>query len=383
MVQQLKAIIQVLKCSRRQQKQQAVSHSNSIATKRVSPQSGGCDAKKSTKSTPIDVGDVSTDDISDHSRHLSGSSDSEADSTTPDLSTKVKATLLLEAAIPSTPQKGNMPFAPPPGLELDAPRLKRPQATHPWSQTCSLVERHVTSKRSAQSPWNTQAAPFVPATLQPAGRSAPDTTSNLMALKQALDRLAPSEIATVKSILESKMTDDAVANKGPVNKAATHWSPSEACLGAPTARRPFTPFQGGRTQPMQRCSKVVDTKPTTNQDDSSVDTLRTFLRDLSLVDNGRVLTLRKISKLGLNSGALLETYFSKFGKVDRIMVSHTLCKNNQHSSKTRVRPAALGFALMSTVDEAEAALKQGESHMVAGVEISVQSFQSHTIDGTD
>lgn len=345
-MQQVQAVIQVLTCSRRQQK--PATTSNNMGTKRVT------DERVALKRN--DIGDVSTDDVSEHSRHLSGSSDSDADSTPPE----DKA---VETTIPPT----NLArFAPPPGLEVDEPQQHAEQA-HTSSRTAltlsSLVERHVASNEKANSRWNPNASPFVP-----------DSSKNLLALKEALDRLAPNEVATVKSILDSKMSDN-----GMVNSSLQH-SPWDS-IGA--ARRPFRPF-GGRTQPQQsRQAMETDARSKNIQNDSSGDSLRTYLRDLSLVDNGRVLALRKISKLGLNSGELLETYFSKFGKVDRIMVSHTLTKTNQQSNKTRLRPAALGFALMATVEEARAALNCGESHMVAGVEISVNTFQSHSIDGTD
>lgn len=338
MMQQVQVVIQILTCSRRQQR--PATTSQNLGTKRVT------DERVALKCN--DIGDVSTDDVSEHSRHLSGSSDSDAESTPP---------------VETIPPTALARFAPPPGLEVDEPEQHAEQE-HRCSRTCNLVVRHVGSNEKATSNWNPNASPFVP-----------ESSKNLLALKEALDRLAPNEVATVKSILDSKICDNGMAKS---SLQHSRWDG----LGAPIARRPFQPF-GGRTQPQQggRTQPQHLIKKETNIPiDSSGDSLRTYLRDLSLVDNGRVLSLRKISKLGLNSGELLETYLSKFGKVERIMVSHTLTKNNQQSNKTRLRPAALGFALMSTVEEARAALDCRESHVVAGVEISVLSFQSHSVD---
>merc|ERR1719454_1288287 len=97
--------------------------------------------------------------------------------------------------------------------------------------------------------------------------------------------------------------------------------------------------------------------------ESSGDSLKDFLRDLSLVDDARVLQLRKISHLGLNSSKLLENYLSAFGNVERIMVSHP---QQRKKNETRVRPAKMGFAVMSNAADAQAALSQGVVHTPLG-----------------
>jgi hypothetical protein len=110
--------------------------------------------------------------------------------------------------------------------------------------------------------------------------------------------------------------------------------------------------------------------------------LATSLRELASVDDARILSLRKINRLGLDSAKPLESYFGKFGKVERILVNHTQCKSSHPNGKMRIRPAVLGFAVMSTIEEAQAVLDQGSAHVVAGIEIEVHNFQSHSVDGT-
>lgn len=331
------ALLKLLQCSRRNNKANTTSHQ--IVANSMN--------KTEEMWKGHDTCDVSTDCISEHSSVRHASSDSD-DSTMPDIKSSV---------------------APPPGLELPEPLH---QKAHPWSHTrttAALVESHVANKKHGESHWNAQAASTVP-----------ENVSNFLALKEALDRLDSSEMATVRSLLDSKLQDSTEQPRRVTTSfgAASHrFAPLE-----PTAnRRPFAPFQGHRTSTLHTMKR----KKVQDIEEASGDTLRTFLRDLALVDDGRVLALRKISKLGLNSSELLETYFTKFGKVERIMVSHTLTKGSQSSSqKPRLRPAALGFALMSTVEEAQAALKHGETHTVTGMDIAVVSFKSHSVvDGTD
>jgi len=107
------------------------------------------------------------------------------------------------------------------------------------------------------------------------------------------------------------------------------------------------------------------------------------LKDLADIDNARVLMVRKINQLGLDAAPPLKDYLSKFGHVDRVMVAPTRSKAKFGQTKNlpaRVRPAPLGFVVMSTVDEAAAVLAAGSEHVVSGHSIGVFSFQSHDID---
>jgi hypothetical protein len=142
-----------------------------------------------------------------------------------------------------------------------------------------------------------------------------------------------------------------------------------------------------RTLPWTSKDRRATTQPakhniTPNDMNDTGDSLRSFLLELAdMDDDGCVLSVRKISKLGFDSAPLLQTYFSKFGTVQRVMVAPTVVKCK--SQKTRMRPACLGFVVMKSAAEADAALKLGEAHTLSTngelIEFSVSSFTSHAI----
>jgi len=324
MIQQLQALVTFLPCSRRAQKPPAL-------------RGVKCMNEKRNTWKGRDIAEVSTDDFSDQStrRVPAGSWDSDWDTDT-------------------TPPGGF--FNAPPGL--GAPR----NHTRPRS-----VE--------ANSHMNRHAAPFVPNSAQ----VPPLSESNILALKEALDRLAPDEIATVKLLLDSKVRDAGIVNAtGPgYGSSRLQTQPSRSDM---STRRPFAPFQCSQAQ-HNAVKRTAHPGRPTRELPPKEETLRTFLLDLSLVDNARVLSLRKISALGIDSPNLLETYLSKFGKVERMMISHTM-NRNANNAMTRLRPAALGFAVMEKAEEAQTVLAT-KAHKVAGVEITIAPFQSHSIDSKD
>lgn len=105
------------------------------------------------------------------------------------------------------------------------------------------------------------------------------------------------------------------------------------------------------------------------------ETLRMHLQSLQDEDPKNVLILRKINKLGFESPDLLERYFSEFGDVKRVLVAHSRVKPSNRRSRSRVRPAGLGFVVMGGRADIDAVLCLGEQQVVAGVPIQVQSYE--------
>lgn len=190
-----------------------------------------------------------------------------------------------------------------------------------------------------------------------------DSASSLLDI---LSTLTPADAAVVRDYLKSKEEE---GSSRPM-------------------QRPFTPF-GSRTRPEgQRQKKIRDPddpfgakfgSQSDGTDTNAADSLRKHLYDLAQVDSGRVLTVRKITRLGMDSPAPLKAYFSGFGTVERVMVSHANTKTPE--GHVRVRPATVAFVLMSKVEEAEA-IKACCEHIVQGVTVSVHDFQSHPADST-
>jgi hypothetical protein len=91
--------------------------------------------------------------------------------------------------------------------------------------------------------------------------------------------------------------------------------------------------------------------------------------------------VRKINRLGFESAKILEDYFSKYGQVTQVLVSHSHAK----SRNLRFRPSGLGFLVMENTEAAEAILADGPDIRIFlaslargnkdGLVINVQGFK--------
>jgi hypothetical protein len=83
--------------------------------------------------------------------------------------------------------------------------------------------------------------------------------------------------------------------------------------------------------------------------------LRANLETLQSMDCNSIIQVRKINRLGFESSEALKEHFSKYGKVDRVLVSHCYAK----ARNLRFRPSGLGFVVMSAAEEVQAILADG------------------------
>jgi len=104
------------------------------------------------------------------------------------------------------------------------------------------------------------------------------------------------------------------------------------------------------------------------------DTLRSQLRQLQEQDQRTVLLVRGINRLGFGSLEALEEFFGRTGDVQRVLVTHSKARASGRR-RERVRPAAIGFVLMSSREAAERQFALGEHREIAGVAVRVQRFE--------
>lgn len=99
------------------------------------------------------------------------------------------------------------------------------------------------------------------------------------------------------------------------------------------------------------------------------------LEELDSEDAACVLSVRKIHKLGFESKQLLMEHYSKFGVVERVLVSNSHEKAPPNPMfRIRLRPSGLGFVVMRRWEDAAAVLAEGDIQHVAGVAIEVREF---------
>jgi len=109
-------------------------------------------------------------------------------------------------------------------------------------------------------------------------------------------------------------------------------------------------------------------------------TLKLNLSYLLEIEPGRVVVVRKINRLGLQSPTILANHFARYGTVERVLVAHTKTKQAPFRPPTvtaRWRPAGLGFVVMRLPQEACMILAEGSEHLIDGMSITVRQFECH------
>jgi len=150
---------------------------------------------------------------------------------------------------------------------------------------------------------------------------------------------------------------------------------AEAAGGVPSHWAPAGAEVPPRAAAWQRKQAQAEAEEGTTQVKMASDTLRSHLRSLQDVDSRRVVQVRKISKLGFQSGAALESHYSAFGRVECVRVAFSHVKPQSTGLAVRVRPSGLGFVVMSSIEEAELILNAGENQVVNGVEVLVRPYE--------
>jgi hypothetical protein len=108
------------------------------------------------------------------------------------------------------------------------------------------------------------------------------------------------------------------------------------------------------------------------------------LRD---VDPGTIFIARRINKLGFASADILRSYFSSYGEVKDVLVSHSRVKAFKGAGRKlrgsgdhqRLRAAGLGFVVMNSAVDTARILSEGPAHNVGGVPLQLQPFQRHSV----
>lgn len=111
-----------------------------------------------------------------------------------------------------------------------------------------------------------------------------------------------------------------------------------------------------------------------------VGSLREDLMRLREYEADCCIIVRQIKKLGLESANLLRQHFTRFGDVAEVLVAHSIERKSPKSRCDRIRPAALGFIIMSNSDAAKAALSAGPTLEVENVQIGIKQFEAFEDD---
>lgn len=109
--------------------------------------------------------------------------------------------------------------------------------------------------------------------------------------------------------------------------------------------------------------------------------LRRYLeQELANVDKRCVFTCRRINKLGFRSKDFLEQYFSHFGEVKEVFVTHPRSKPlpDGAGGNAKFRPGNFGIVVMKSPEDVQVILAMGVDQLVNGVQVRVQMFEAKT-----
>lgn len=89
-----------------------------------------------------------------------------------------------------------------------------------------------------------------------------------------------------------------------------------------------------------------------------------------------VFIARHIGGMGFQSQDLLESHFSQFGKVEKVLVAHSKVKPfRRPGTHSRIRPGSLGFVVMEKKECVDTILALGSEQNVVGYRICVERFE--------
>jgi hypothetical protein len=132
-----------------------------------------------------------------------------------------------------------------------------------------------------------------------------------------------------------------------------------------------------RNQKVKRQQSGV---PTTAGCDSMKDKLKALERQ----DPATILIARRIHRLGFSSADSLEAYLNQYAKVDSIHMAHSHVKTKGWpEGHRRLRPAAVGFIVMDSLEDAAKVLAMGSDHTINNISVSINAFVPRTYMGEE
>lgn len=179
----------------------------------------------------------------------------------------------------------------------------------------------------------------------------------------------------------------------PKSNSQESWLAREVWLGQQVGNRPSRQMRLGQASfgvKDQRRGRRDERNGDIVKEDINTSTMKAQLQALQDEDPSTVVIARRINKLGFQSSESLQEYFSTYGPVKTVHVSHSRVKSlrpngdrRASNAQWRLRAAALGFVVMENADATSQILADGPDHCVKGVNVLIQPFHRHGRNGHD
>jgi len=105
------------------------------------------------------------------------------------------------------------------------------------------------------------------------------------------------------------------------------------------------------------------------------DTLRGYFNELSSEDPNRIFLARRINKLGFRAQEELWLHYSKYGPVEKVLVTNAKARNSRLHPQGKLRPGSLAIVVMETPATVKEIMALGEEQLVGGQVIKLQKFE--------
>jgi hypothetical protein len=104
--------------------------------------------------------------------------------------------------------------------------------------------------------------------------------------------------------------------------------------------------------------------------------IASHLNELEGEDPNKVLIVRRINRLGFESGTILKEHYERYGPVSKVLLSNAHAKQSGTPFPVRLRPSGIGYLLFEHAESAAKALAEGQLQTVKEVEICVRAYKA-------
>lgn len=202
---------------------------------------------------------------------------------------------------------------------------------------------------------------------------------SVQALEISRKALHEKQVTLLKSLTDATSAEP--GNCGSVDMGTQHMETPKKALSECSTTMSASPSPECNTP-----NTVEEMECNFENQENAVDlsqSMAVHLEKLKEHPNGHSLIVRKIKQLGFQSPEILKEHFEQYGEVSEVMVAHSITKPSAKRTKGRVRPAAVGFVVMRSLEGAEAAFAAGEEQMVKvtspGAVIGVARYQPNLL----
>lgn len=108
---------------------------------------------------------------------------------------------------------------------------------------------------------------------------------------------------------------------------------------------------------------------------ADTDSLRSHFAQLDGVARDRIFLVRRVQQLGLGSADAVQTHFSTYGTVERVLVAHSPVLSQCKTYVRHLRPSNMAIVVMASAAMTEAVHDDAMEHCIQGILVNVERYE--------